>query len=96
MELWRRLSSARSRPLTRRLRAQLTPLLGPEILDQRFFDLVSTVAQSAVTRTLNEKQLKSIKLLEITESPDTADTFLMKYEVAPYFSGARGIITLFF
>ena len=81
---------------TRRLRAQLTPLLGPEILDQRFFDLVSTVAQSAVTRTLNEKQLKSIKLLEITESPDTADTFLMKYEVAPYFSGARGIITLFF
>lgn len=81
---------------TRRLRAQLTPLLGPEILDQRFFDLVSTVAQSAVTRTLNEKQLKSIKLLEISESPDTADTFLMKYEVAPYFSGARGIITLFF
>jgi hypothetical protein len=49
-----------------------------------------------VTRTLNEKQLKSIKLLEISESPDTADTFLMKYEVAPYFSGARGIITLFF
>ncbi len=81
---------------TRRLRTQLTPLLGPEILDQRFFDLVSTVAQSAATRTLNEKQLKSIKLLEITESPDTADTFLMKYEVAPYFSGARGIITLFF
>lgn len=80
----------------RRLRTQLTPLLGPEILDQRFFDLISAVSQAVVTRALNEKELKTIKLLEITESPDTADTFLMKYEVTPYFSGARGIVTIYF
>jgi len=80
----------------RKLRAQLTPLLGPEILDQRFFDLISTVAQATVTRTLTDKELKAIKLLSIRESPDTADTFLMEYEVEPFFSGARGVVTIYF
>lgn len=80
----------------RTLRKQLTPLLGPEILDERFFSLVSLSAQAVVSRVLAEKELKSIKLLGIRESTDTADTFLMEYEVEPYFSGARGIVTIFF
>jgi len=80
----------------RTLRKQLTPLLGPEILDERFFSLVSLSAQAVVSRALAEKELKSIKLLGIRESSDTADTFLMEYEVEPYFSGARGIVTIFF
>lgn len=80
----------------RRLRRNLTPLLGPEILDVRFFDLVSTSAQSVVTRVLNDKELKTIRFLSISEDPESADSFKMDYEVEPFFSGARGLITIYF
>lgn len=80
----------------RRLRLQLTPFLGPEILDQRFFDIVSAQAQSVVTRTLRERQLKDLQLLEIVPSPDAADTFLMRYQAVPFFSGARAEVTITF
>jgi len=80
----------------RRLRTQLTPFLGPEILDQRFFDIVSAQAQSVVTRTLRERQLKDLQLLEIVPSPDAADTFLMRYQAVPFFSGARAEVTITF
>lgn len=80
----------------RRLRAQLTPFLGPEVLDQRFFDIVSAQAQSVVTSTLRERQLKELRLLEIVPSPDAADTFLMRYQAVPFFSGARAEVTITF
>jgi hypothetical protein len=57
---------------------------------------VSAISQSVVRRVLSENELKDIKLLRITESPDTPDTFLMEYDVTPFFSGARGIVTIYF
>ena len=80
----------------RRLRTALTPFLGPEILNQRFFDLVSTTAQSVVTRTLNEQQLREIRLVSIRESAEAPDTFIMEYTVVPFFSGARADVTIYF
>ena len=80
----------------RRLRAQLLPFLGPEILDQRFFDIISTNAQAVVTQVLRDKELREIQLLEIKPSATAADTFELRYQITPFFSGARGFIEIIF
>ncbi len=80
----------------RKLRLNLTPLLGPHLMDENFFSMVSTLSQAVVARVLKDRELREIELLGIKESPDSADTFLMDYEVVPYFSGARSIVTIYF
>lgn len=80
----------------RSLRAQLDPILGPHVMDKRFFDIVSANAAAVVTRVLSNKEMDTIKLISIKASTDTADTFLMEYEVIPLFSGARADLTIRF
>jgi hypothetical protein len=79
----------------RRLRRQLTPLLGPYILDEGFFTILSA-QQGAVSKDiLDNKQMKSIKLIGIEEDSVNPDTFRLSYVVEPYFSSARGEITIY-
>ena len=79
----------------RLLRRQLRPLVGPYILDEAFFTLISTQQQAVVNLLLANKEMKTIKLNGISEDPDVADTFRMDYTVQPYYSGARGEITIY-
>lgn len=80
----------------RSLRNQLDPLLGPEIMDNRFFDMISVQTQAVIDATIANKGLKTVSITSLEESPDTPDTFIMKLSATPYFSGARGDITLYF
>lgn len=79
----------------RLLRRQLKPLVGPYILDEAFFTLISTQQQAVINLLLANKYMKTIKLNGITEDPDVADTFRMNYTVQPFYSGARGDITIY-
>lgn len=80
----------------RLLRAQLKPFLGPHVMDSTFFDLISAQQQAVVSKVLNRKELRDIKLVSMRESDTASDTFLMIYNVTPLFSGARGDITIRF
>jgi hypothetical protein len=79
----------------RLLRRQLRPLVGPYILDEAFFTLISTQQQAVINLLLANKHMKTVKLNSISEDPDVADTFRMNYTVQPFYSGARGDITIY-
>lgn len=79
----------------RKLRQQLKPLLGPYILDEGFFVMLSAQQAAVVKETIDNKEMKTIELVSILEDPNTPDTFQMVYAVEPYFSAARGEITIF-
>lgn len=79
----------------RRLRAQLKPLLGPFILDEGFYTLLSAQQAAVVKQVIDDRELKRAELLSMEEDPDAADSFIMSYDVDPFFSGARGTITIF-
>ena len=80
---------------SRKLRAVLKPILGPYILDEGFYTLVSTLASGVVNDVVGSKELKSAVLLSITEDDTAADSFVMSYQVGVWFSGARGTITIY-
>lgn len=79
----------------RQLRAQIKPLLGPYILDEGFFTLLSAQQGAVVKSILDNKEMKTIKLNNIEEDAVNPDTFRMIYTVEPYFSAARGEITIY-
>jgi hypothetical protein len=81
--------------MARQLRAQLKPLLGPFLLDEGFYTVLSA-QQAAVTKQLiDDREMKSIDLLSLSDDPDAADSFQLTYQVQPFFSAARGTITIF-
>ena len=79
----------------RRLRATTRPLIGPHVLDDRFFDLFSAAVQGVRRRVLSLKELKTIKFLRIYQDPTRPDGFALDFELTPYFSGAHGVITFY-
>lgn len=79
----------------RKLRRQLKPMLGPIVIDEPFFDLISTNIQAVKDDVLAEKEMREIVFLSIEEDPKKADQFLAKFRVRPYISGAEGIITIY-
>jgi hypothetical protein len=79
----------------RKLRTQLKPLLGPIVIDEPFFDLISTNIQAVKDDVLQEKEMREIVFLSIEEDPNQADQFLAKFRVKPFISGAKGIITIY-
>lgn len=80
----------------RRIRRQLSPLLGPEVLDSVFLDAVSTALQSVVRDVLDKKEMKEIKLVSLTVDQESPDLFRVSYEVTPYISGSRGSFIITF
>jgi len=78
----------------RKLRGALKPILGPYILDEGFYTLVSTIA-SGVVNSVVPDELKDALLLSITEDETAADSFIMEYKIDVWFSGARGTITIY-
>lgn len=81
--------------LARQLRAQIKPLLGPYILDEGFFTLLSAQQGAVVKQILDNKEMKTINLRAIEEDAVNPDTFKLSYQVEPYFSAARGEITIY-
>jgi len=79
----------------RKLRKQVTPVLGSTILDEAFFDLFSTISSAVVTQVLRNKEIRELSLSSLTEDPTRADTFLATYQGRPYFSNAKGDITIY-
>jgi len=80
----------------RKLRTQLKPLLGPFVIDEPFFDLVSNNFE-AVRKNVKEqnRELRDIVLLSIDEDPDRPDTFIIKCRVTPYVSAAEGEVYIY-
>lgn len=79
----------------RKLRRQITPILGTTLLDEGFFDLFSTISAAVVSDVLRNKEIREIKLTSLSEDPLRADTFLANYEARPYFSAAKGDVTIY-
>jgi len=79
----------------RKLRRQVTPILGTTLLDEGFFDLFSTISAAVVSDVLRNKEIREIKLTSLSEDPLRADTFLANYEARPYFSAAKGDVTIY-
>jgi hypothetical protein len=80
---------------SRKLRQVLRPILGAYLIDEGFFNIVSTVQGGVVKDVLDRKEMRTAVLTNISEDPDVPDTFILEYEVTPYFSGARGQVTIF-
>lgn len=81
--------------MARKLRTQITPILGTTILDEGFFDLYSTISSAVVSDIIRNKEMREITLISISEDPVRADTFLAAYQVRPYFSAAKGDVTIY-
>lgn len=79
----------------RKLRRQVAPILGSTILDEAFFDLFSMISQAVVTGVLTNREIRELELVSITEDPDRADTFLASYSAKPFFSAAKGDVTIY-
>ena len=80
----------------RKLRTQLKPFLGPFVIDEPFFDLVSNNFE-AVRKDVVEKnkEMRDVVLLGIEEDEDRPDTFIIRCEVTPYISAAEGEIYIY-
>jgi len=81
--------------MARKLRTQISPILGTTILDEGFFDLYSTISSAVISDIIRNKEMREITLISISEDPVRADTFLASYQVRPYFSAAKGDVTIF-
>ena len=79
----------------RKLRSQLKPMLGPIVIDEPFFDLISTHIQAVKDDVIENKEMREIVFLSIEEDPNQADQFLAKFRVTPFISGAKGIVTIY-
>jgi hypothetical protein len=80
----------------RKLRTQLKPFLGPFVIDEPFFDLVSNNFE-AVRKDVKEqnRELRDIVLLGIEEDPDRPDTFIIRCRVTPFISAAEGEVYIY-
>ncbi len=80
----------------RKLRVQLKPFLGPFVIDEPFFDLVSNNFEAVRKDVVDQnKELRDIILLGIEEDPDRPDTFIIRCRVTPYISAAEGEIYIY-
>jgi len=79
----------------RKLRRQISPILGTTLLDEGFFDMFSAMSASVISDTLRNKEIREITLVSISEDPVRADTFLAEYQARPYFSAAKGDVTIY-
>jgi hypothetical protein len=80
----------------RKLRTQLQPFLGPFVIDEPFFDLVSNNFEAVRKDVVEQnKELRDIVLLGIEEDEDRPDTFIIRCEVTPYISAAEGEVFIF-
>jgi len=80
----------------RKLRSQLKPLLGPFVIDEPFFDLVSNNFEAVRKDVVEQnKELRDVVLLSIEEDPDRPDTFIIKCRVTPYVSAAEGEVYIY-
>jgi hypothetical protein len=80
----------------RKLRVQLQPLLGPFVIDEPFFDLVSNNFEAVRKDVVEQnRELREIVLLGIEEDPDRVDTFIIKCGVTPYISAAEGEVYIY-
>lgn len=80
----------------RKLRVQLQPFLGPFVIDEPFFDLVSNNFEAVRKDVVEQnKELRDIVLLGIEEDEDRPDTFIIKCEVTPYISASEGEVYIY-
>ncbi len=80
----------------RKLRTQLKPFLGPFVIDEPFFDLLSNNFEAVRTDVVDKnKELRDIVLLGIEEDPDRPDTFIIRCQVTPYISAAEGEVYIY-
>lgn len=79
----------------RKLRRQVVPILGSTVLDENFFDLFSTISSAVVTDVLSNREMRELDLVSMEEDPNRADTFLANYNARPFFSAAKGDVTIF-
>lgn len=80
----------------RKLRRQLKPLLGPFVIDEPFFDLVSNNFEAVRKAVVDQdKELKNIILLGIEADPARPDTFIIRCQVTPYISAAEGEVYIY-
>lgn len=78
----------------RNLRAAVKPILGPNILDARFFDLLSAVQQGVRDRAISNREIAFVNMKSLTQDPNAPDSFQMVFNMRPFFSGAKGEVTL--
>lgn len=81
--------------LARRLRKQISPIIGSTILDRSFFDLFSVLSGATIKDVIANKEMREIVLVSVTEDPVRADTFLVSYQVRPYYTAAHADITIY-
>jgi hypothetical protein len=81
--------------LARRLRKQISPIIGSTILDRSFFDLFSVLSGAVIKDVISNKEMREIVLVSVTEDPVRADTFLVSYQVRPYYTAAHADITIY-
>lgn len=79
----------------RKLRRQITPMLGSTLLDESFFDLFSTVQSAVVKDVIDNRELRFVELIEVREDDTRADRFFASYNVRPFFAANNGDITIF-
>ena len=81
--------------LARRLRAQISPIIGSTVLDKAFFDLFSLLSGAIVQNIVNNREMREIVLVSLSEDPSRADTFLVSYQVKPYYTASHADITIY-
>ena len=80
----------------RKLRTQLQPFLGPFVIDEPFFDLVSNNFEAVRKDVVEQnKELRNIILLGIEDDEDRPDTFIVKCRVTPFISAAEGEVFIY-
>lgn len=80
----------------RKLRSQLKPLLGPFVLDENYFELISNNFEAVRLRAVQvDKEIKDINLLSIGEDPDRPDKWVVKCRATPYYGANEGEIIIF-
>lgn len=81
--------------LARRLRRQIAPIIGSTILDKPFFDLFGILSGAVIQDVIANKEMREVVLVSLEEDPVRADTFLVSYQVTPYYTAAHADITIY-
>ena len=79
----------------RKLRRQITPMLGSTVLDEAFFDMFSTVQAAVVKDVVDNRELRAADLIEVREDETRADRFIASYNVRLYYPANQGDITIY-
>jgi hypothetical protein len=79
----------------RLLRTQIRPMLGPNNIDDLFFDLVSTKVNAVRGQVLDAKDAREIDFLSISEDPNFLDTFRLDFDFVPFVAAAKARVTIY-